>query len=57
MDDLKPTETTGAVVGLEFVDQDDPSERLAGTYVTIRVDDPDIRWSAGRVAVRYIPKS
>lgn len=50
--DLRPSETTATVVGLEFVEDED--DRKEGTYVTLRIDDPSIRWSAGRVAVRYI---
>lgn len=50
--DLRPSETTATVVGLEFVDGEE--DRKDGTYVTLRIDDPSIRWSAGRVAVRYI---
>lgn len=53
-DDLRPSETTGAVASIEFVDEADEKDRRPGTYVTIRIDDPDIQWSAGRVAVRYL---
>ncbi len=58
-DDLRPSETTGKVFGLEFVTADDKDEtdKPEGTYVIIRVDDPNIRWSAGKVAIRYLPPS
>lgn len=53
-DELRPSETTGVVSSVEFVDDEDTKERRPGTYVTIRIDDAEIRWSAGRVAVRYL---
>lgn len=56
--ELKPTETTGTVYGIEFVSPDLGDEsRKAGTYVTIRIHDDAIRWSAGDVAIRYIPSA
>lgn len=56
-DEIKPTETTATVYCVEFVEPSDDEDRKPGTYVTVRVDDPEIRWSAGRVAVRYIPNN
>ena len=54
-DELRPSETTGAVASVEFVDATADEDRRPGTYVTIRIDDPEVRWSAGRVAIRYLP--
>jgi hypothetical protein len=48
----RPDEVVGVLHAIEFVPEND--ERDAGTYITIRVDDPDLRWSAGRVALRYL---
>lgn len=52
--DARPDEATGVVHSVEFVSEN--VDREPGTYVTIRVDDPEVRWSAGRVAVRYFGK-
>lgn len=57
-DDLpetRPDEATGVVYCIEFAQKDNDEElREPGTYVTIRIDDPNLRWSAGRVAIRYL---
>ncbi len=50
----RPDELTGSLYSVEFVSED--VDRKPGTYITIRADDPEIRWSAGRVAVRYLVK-
>jgi len=55
-DDMKQTEVTATVVSAEFVEGGDEN-RLPGTYVTFRADDPNIGWRAGRVAIRYLPKA
>jgi hypothetical protein len=52
MDDLRPSETTADVDCVEFVGEGE--DRPAGVYVTMKVHDPEVRWSAGRVAIRYI---
>lgn len=61
MDDkpTRPDEVTGTLSCVEFVidgEQENDDEREPGTYVTVRIDDPHLRWSAGRVALRYLVK-
>ena len=52
---LPPPEATATVDDVEFVDGSDKLDRrLPGTYVTLRIDDCDVQWGAGRVAVRYL---
>lgn len=52
---------TGKAVAVEFVTdgdphRDDPDDepRPAGTYLTIRLDDPSVSVGAGRVAVDFL---
>ena len=49
-------EITGHLSCVEFVGDHDEDERQPGTYVTIRVDDPNMRWAAGRVVIKYASK-
>lgn len=49
------TSIKGTVYSVEFADGAD-EDKPAGTYVTIRADDPELAWGAGRVAISYIPK-
>lgn len=45
----------GKVVAGEFVVTDDEDGRPPGTYITIRLDDPDAQLVGGRVQVTYLP--
>lgn len=49
---------SGTIVAAEFIPEGDPyrddpddAPRKAGTYVTIRLDDPDAKVGAGRVSI------
>lgn len=44
----------GTVITGEFI-VDDDDERGPGTYITIRLDDPDAVLMPGRVDVKYLP--
>ena len=57
--ETRPDEVTGTLHSVEFLvdgEQEDDDAREPGTYVTVRIDDPNLRWSAGRVALRYLVK-
>jgi len=45
----------GIMITGEFISEQDDDERGPGTYVTIRLDDPDAVIMAGRVEIKYLP--
>ena len=52
---------SATVVAAEFVPDGDPyrddiddEPRPAGTYFTVRLDDPDVTVHAGRVVIEYL---
>jgi hypothetical protein len=55
MDNYTGRSFDGRVVAGEFVDHDDADGRAPGTYVTIRLDDPNAGLVGGPARVTYLP--